>query len=83
MPRDIGTKPRQALEEFAASDRASGRAAPRAGRCPRFIDEVLGTSGYREALKAERSPRREARLENLEELIAAAEEFIASQRTSG
>ena len=42
---------------------------------PAFIDRVLGACGYREALKQERSSEAEARLENLEELIAAAEDF--------
>src|SRR5204863_4530463 len=32
-------------------------------------------TGYRDALKAERSPEAETRLENLEELIAAAEDY--------
>ena len=47
---------------------------------PAFIDEVLTASGYREALKAERSAEAEARLENLEELIAASEEFLEGER---
>lgn len=41
---------------------------------PAFLDLVLGACGYREALKQERSPEAEARLENLEELVAAAED---------
>ena len=41
---------------------------------PAFIDQVLAATGYRDALQAERSPEAEARLENLEELIAAAED---------
>jgi DNA helicase-2/ATP-dependent DNA helicase PcrA len=36
---------------------------------------VLDQTGYREALRQERAPEAEARLENLEELIAAAEDF--------
>jgi len=46
---------------------------------PQFMDGVLNESGYREALKQERSPEAEARLENLEELIAAAEDYTHSQ----
>ncbi|MBI3636689.1 MAG: ATP-binding domain-containing protein, partial [Candidatus Rokubacteria bacterium] len=42
---------------------------------PAFIDAVLNASGYRDALKAERTPDADARLENLEELIAAAEDY--------
>jgi DNA helicase-2/ATP-dependent DNA helicase PcrA len=43
---------------------------------PAFIDLVLEQSGYREALRRERAPEAETRLENLEELVAAAEEFV-------
>jgi len=46
---------------------------------PAFIDLVLEQSGYREALKQERAPETEARLENLEELIAAAEDYTHSE----
>lgn len=43
---------------------------------PAFIDLLLNVTGYREALRVERSPEAEARLENLEELIAAAEDYM-------
>ena len=46
---------------------------------PAFIDLVLEQSGYRDALKQERAPETEARLENLEELIAAAEDYTHSE----
>jgi DNA helicase-2/ATP-dependent DNA helicase PcrA len=49
---------------------------------PAFIDAVLAESGYRAALRAERTAEAEARLENLEELIAAAEDF-ANARAAG
>jgi DNA helicase-2/ATP-dependent DNA helicase PcrA len=42
---------------------------------PAFIDLVVQASGYRKSLEADRSPEAEGRLENLEELVAAAEEF--------
>jgi DNA helicase-2/ATP-dependent DNA helicase PcrA len=73
-PTGIGGKPARALEEFAgliaslATER--GQLAP-----PAFIDLLLNRTGYRDALNAERSPEAEARLENLEELIAAAEDY--------
>jgi DNA helicase-2/ATP-dependent DNA helicase PcrA len=38
---------------------------------------------YRDALKSERTAEAEARLENLEELVAASEELIASQLAAG
>jgi DNA helicase-2/ATP-dependent DNA helicase PcrA len=72
-PPDVRGKARRALEDFAA---LMARLAAQTGALPppAFIDLVLGASGYRDALKQERAPETEARLENLEELIAAAEE---------
>ena len=73
VPMDVRGKARRALEEFAAL--IARLAAQKATLPPpAFIDLVLGASGYRDALEQERSPESEARLENLEELIAAAEE---------
>jgi DNA helicase-2/ATP-dependent DNA helicase PcrA len=73
-PTGITGKPARALEEFAsliASLSAErGQQPP-----PAFIDHLLGRTGYRDALTAERSPEAETRLENLEELIAAAEDY--------
>jgi DNA helicase-2/ATP-dependent DNA helicase PcrA len=82
IPPDITAKPRRALEEFA---RLIARLAERrsALTVPALIDEVCAASGYRDALKAERTAEAEARLENLEELVAASEEFIANQRAQG
>ncbi len=77
-PLDVRGKPRKVLEDFAAMIRRLGgqrEALPP----PAFIDLVLDASGYREALKQERSPEAETRLENLEELIAAAEEYANTQ----
>ncbi len=73
-PAQITGKPRRALEEFAA---LIARLAGSRGelRPPAYIDLVLNQSGYREALRAEWSPETEARLENLEELVAAAEDY--------
>jgi DNA helicase II / ATP-dependent DNA helicase PcrA len=77
LPPAIGGKPRRALEEFRQlihdlAPRQQGMAVPA------FIDAVLTASRYREALKAERTAEADGRLENLEELIAAAEDFVAS-----
>jgi len=82
LPRDIGTKPRQALEEFA---RLTARLAARRRELalPAFVNEVIVASGYRNALEAERSAESEARRENLKELVAASEEFIGSQEAFG
>jgi DNA helicase-2/ATP-dependent DNA helicase PcrA len=77
-PADVRGKPRAALEAFAA---LIARLAAERGTLlpPAFIDRVLAASGYREALEAERTPEAEARLENLEELVAAAEEYTHAQ----
>jgi DNA helicase-2/ATP-dependent DNA helicase PcrA len=74
-PAAITGKPRRALGEFA--ELIHGLADRRAEMTPpAFIDHLLNASGYREALREERSPEAEARLENLEELIAAAEDYV-------
>jgi DNA helicase II / ATP-dependent DNA helicase PcrA len=82
LPADLGGKPRRGLEEFAA---VVARLATRRRELavPTFIDEVMAASGYRDALKAERTAETEARLENLKELIAAAEEFVTAQQAFG
>ena len=74
-PAAITGKARRGLVDFAAlirglSDRR-GQVPP-----PAFIDHLLDATGYRDALRVERSPEAEGRLENLEELIAAAEDYM-------
>jgi DNA helicase II / ATP-dependent DNA helicase PcrA len=74
-PAALSGKPRRALEEFAALIRnlAERRATMTP---PAFIDQLLNVTGYRAALREERSPDAETRLENLEELIHAAEDYL-------
>jgi DNA helicase-2/ATP-dependent DNA helicase PcrA len=77
-PLDVRGKPRKVLEDFAALiQRLAGQHGSMPS--PAFLDLVLEASGYRAALQQERSPEAEGRLENLEELIAAAEEFTHTQ----
>jgi DNA helicase II / ATP-dependent DNA helicase PcrA len=77
-PADVRGKPGRTLQEFAALiGRLAGQRRDLAP--PAFIDLVLDQSGYREALRQERAPEAEARLENLEELIAAAEDFTHAE----
>jgi DNA helicase-2/ATP-dependent DNA helicase PcrA len=73
-PPDVTGRPRRGLEEFAT---LVARVREERGglALPALIDRVVAACGYREALKQERSSEAEARLENLEELIAAAEDF--------
>jgi ATP-dependent DNA helicase UvrD/PcrA len=73
-PADVRGKPGRTLQDFAALiARLAGQRRDLAP--PAFIDLVLDQTGYRDALRQERSPEAEGRLENLEELIAAAEDF--------
>jgi DNA helicase-2/ATP-dependent DNA helicase PcrA len=74
LPPDLGARPRRSLEEFARLMADLGERKP-LGPLPQFIEEVLTASGYREALKQERTAEAEERLENVVELVAAAEEF--------
>jgi DNA helicase-2/ATP-dependent DNA helicase PcrA len=82
LPADIAGRPRRALEDFAGliARLAERRAAL---SVPALIDEVCAASGYRDALRAERTAEAEARLENLEELVAASEELIATRVAEG
>ncbi len=82
LPRDIGARPRRALEDFARLIAGLEARRPELAM-PAFIDLVIAASGYREALKAERTAESEARLENLQELIAASEEFVSGQQGFG
>ena len=68
-----GRRPASRGARSRSSAGSSPGSSPSGPRCavPALIDEVLAASGYREALKAERTAEAEARLENLEELIAA------------
>ena len=77
-PADVTGKPRRGLEEFAALITRLATAREKAPM-PAFIDLVLDASGYREDLKQERSSEADARLENLEELIAAAEDYARAE----
>ena len=81
-PVDVRGKARGALEDLATT--VARLAAQRADLSPpAFIDLVLQASGYRKALEQDRSPEAEGRLENLEELVAAAEDFthVAGETT--
>jgi DNA helicase-2/ATP-dependent DNA helicase PcrA len=81
-PADLAPKARRSLEDFA---RLIGRLSELRSTTtvPALIDEVAGSSGYRDALKAERTAEAEARLENIEELVAASEEFVAGRELAG
>jgi DNA helicase II / ATP-dependent DNA helicase PcrA len=80
-PPDIRGKARTGLEDFAATvQRLAGQRTELSP--PAFIDLVLQASGYPKALEQDRSPESEGRLENLEELVAAAEDFAHTEGES-
>ena len=78
LPPDISGKPRTALLEFA---RLIAALALRRDTMPlpAFIEEVLKASGYVDALLQERNAEAQGRIENLKELVAAAEDFQRSR----
>jgi DNA helicase-2/ATP-dependent DNA helicase PcrA len=81
-PADVRGAGRKALEDFASLVGRLG--VERAGMAlPAFVDRVLEASGYRTTLKTERSSEADARLENLEELIAAAEDYERGDLAQG
>jgi DNA helicase-2/ATP-dependent DNA helicase PcrA len=82
LPADVTPKARRALEDFA---RLLARLAERrvTMTVPALIDLVAGASGYRDALKADRTAEADTRLENIEELVAASEEFVVAQEAAG
>jgi DNA helicase-2/ATP-dependent DNA helicase PcrA len=82
LPAELSPKARRVLEDFArlAARLAEGRGTM---TVPALIDEVAGSSGYRDALKAQRTAEADARIENIEELVAASEEFVAAQEAAG
>jgi DNA helicase-2/ATP-dependent DNA helicase PcrA len=79
---DLNAKARRALDDFARLVAGLAEKRP-ALPVPAFIDLVAAASGYRDALKAERTAEADARLENIEELVAASEEFAARQESAG
>jgi DNA helicase-2/ATP-dependent DNA helicase PcrA len=78
LPPELGGKPRRSLEEFARLIEDLG-AKKTGALLPQIVDEVLIASGYREALRQEKTAEADERLQNLDELVAAAEEFQRSR----
>src|SRR5712692_2310347 len=76
---DLTAKARRTLEDFGKLIAKLG-ALRESLAVPALIDEVAAASGYRDMLKADRTAEAEARLENIEELVAASEEFMATRQ---
>ena len=75
---EVRTAASKALSAFASAlERLAGEAdSPELGL---FVRKVLDESGYVEALASVSSIESEARLENINELVTAAEEFVPAQ----
>ena len=71
----LTARQRKALQEFTAL--IEGLRARRAGLpLPDLVQAVLDESGLAKALQEEGTPEAEGRLENLRELVAAAQDFV-------
>ncbi len=73
----LGTAAVKCVGRFMASMELLRQRAETAG-VGELIDEVLSETGYRDALRAERTIEAEGRLENLEELVGVGREYDAS-----
>ena len=77
----LSTAPRKALAQFWETLEALRRrhervtAKPHAGGLAPLLEELLRRTGYQEWLKQEFGPAAEARIENIQELFSAIEEF--------
>ena len=71
----VGAAPRKAVRAFRATIESLQSAAMQLD-VPELIEAVLDRSGYREALEAERTIEAQGRLENLEELVSVAREWL-------
>ncbi|HET7566667.1 MAG TPA: UvrD-helicase domain-containing protein [Gaiellaceae bacterium] len=71
----IATAPQKAVKAFRATIESLMSAAMELD-VPELIEAVLDRSGYREALEAERTIEAQGRLENLEELVSVAREWL-------
>ena len=70
--RDRGAQVAHALH---GHDARAARARRRGRPVAELLDELLDETGYRDALRAERTIEAQGRLENLDELITAARQF--------
>jgi DNA helicase-2/ATP-dependent DNA helicase PcrA len=71
----VGTAPQKALTSFRNAIQ-SLMAASQESEVPELIERVLDQSGYLEALEAERTIEAQGRIENLQELVSLAREWL-------
>ena len=79
--RDGGAQVAHALHGHDARAARAGRR--RTGRSRELLDELLDETGYRDALRAERTIEAQGRLENLDELVTAARQFDVNAPEDG
>ncbi|HKU57373.1 MAG TPA: UvrD-helicase domain-containing protein [Gaiellaceae bacterium] len=71
----VGAAPQKALKSFRAMIESLMAAAMEL-EVPELIEEVLVRSGYLESLEAERTIEAQGRIENLQELVSVAREWL-------
>ncbi len=71
----VGTAPLKNLRQFRTTIESLMSSAQELD-VPELIEAVLDRSGYRESLEAERTIEAQGRLENLEELVSVAREWL-------
>ena len=74
---DLAPRPARALAEFARLVERLAALAAGPGPLAARVAAVIDATGLREALRREATAEAESRLENLDELVAAADEFTA------
>jgi ATP-dependent DNA helicase UvrD/PcrA len=74
---EIGGRTSRALREFVRLMERLAAAAATAGPLGELVEAIVDGSGLRDALRREGTAEAESRLENLAELVVAAEEFAA------
>jgi DNA helicase-2/ATP-dependent DNA helicase PcrA len=73
----VGTAPAKAVRAFRTTMESLMSAAQEV-EVPELVERVLEQSGYRESLEAERTIEAQGRLENLQELVGVAREWLES-----
>jgi DNA helicase-2/ATP-dependent DNA helicase PcrA len=71
----VGTAPQKAIASFRTMIQSLMSAAQES-EVPELIERVLEQSGYMESLEAERTIEAEGRMENLQELVSLAREWL-------
>ena len=79
----LATAARKSLTRFMETMRGLRERAEAGRPVAELLDELLDETGYRDALRAERTIEAQGRLENLDELITAARQFDVNTPEDG